>query len=178
MLMNLEIWPAILFTAHVVILATIVSLAVLMSCNVQYLNKRLHYLKTVDISQNKDQLLVVSQCILFSLQVPLKLYRDWVLDFDRLCKGAINIMHMRSPIIIHPLQSLFQPILSGIRFFYNCLLARECNPWLAAIYLTVRLIAVRNRLRKITIPRWGPRSHLICTPPRKPSSWFPLVPSD
>ena len=74
--MNLEIWPAILFTAHVVILATIVSLAVLMSCNVQYLNKRLHYLKTVDISQNKDQLLVVSQCILFSLQVPLKLYRD------------------------------------------------------------------------------------------------------
>ena len=51
MLMNLEIWLAILFTANVAILATIVSLAVPMSCNVQYLNKRLYYLKTVDISQ-------------------------------------------------------------------------------------------------------------------------------
>ena len=74
MLMNLEIWPVILFTAHVVILATIVSLAVLMSCNVQYLNKRLHYLKTVDISQKfKAKQRSVTSC---SLQVPLKLYRD------------------------------------------------------------------------------------------------------
>ena len=62
--MNLEIWPAILFTAHVVILVTIVSLAVLMSCNVQYLNKRLHYLKTVDISQKfKAKQRSVTSCI-------------------------------------------------------------------------------------------------------------------
>ena len=56
MLMNLEIWLAILFTANVAILATIVSLAVPMSCNVQYLNKRLYYLKTVDISQGKTKI--------------------------------------------------------------------------------------------------------------------------
>ena len=64
MLMNFEIWLAILFTANVAILATIVSLAVPMSCNVQYLNKRLYYLKTVDISQKfKAKQRSVTSCI-------------------------------------------------------------------------------------------------------------------
>ena len=64
MLMNLEIWPAILLTAYVAILATIVSLIVLMSCNVQHFKKRRYYLKTVDISQKfKAKQRSVTSCI-------------------------------------------------------------------------------------------------------------------
>ena len=121
MLMNPEIWPAILYTANVAILATTVSLTVLMSYNIQYLNKLLYYLVTVNISQKcNTKRRIVTSCITRRLTMYPQFF---------------------------------------LRKFH-------CN------------FTLEKGLEKYPFQGVDPRPYLICTPPRKPPSLFPLVPSD